>query len=652
MTSRLIALTLWLAAVAITIDSFRAPHADALASHIAGDQLRRIFAAQVPADFKPTGITRPDYLKLIAADVDFFKNCQNADGAIIDPVSKGERQYSTPAFALAAAVVVKQAGRSDLLDPAARAMSCALSALVNHSAADNHADFYIPMLVHANRLLKDLVPASQAAEWAQQFQSIIPEKLYRADLRGMNWNIVSCSGELLRRRDGLVAADQLDPQINYLDRCLAGHMDTFTTLGLVQDPGAPLAYDAFSRLWLEDVFADDAYTGYQADRIRAFLRVGGLSSLLLLSPTGEWANGGRSGMHNWTDAENVVICEINANYWKQQRRNDIAGAFKRAAHLAFESVARWQRPGGDLWIIKNRAEPQSRLAFETYSNHSQYNLLPMAMLAIAYTRADDTIAERPSVSETGGYVFDARQTFHKIAAAAAGYYVLLDTAADAHYNATGLQRVHKAGVLFPTLSDSSAASRVFGPADSPRLALTPAIQWKSAAADSPWIGLSDFQQGAENLKILSADLQVDEASGEKTSFSVIYKLAGAGQDGRFVTERYTLTADGVNCQSAVTGGSPVAAWRVHFPILVSDGAADLPVTVTPDQITTRDHDSMTSLRLTSADLASGFSLVGPRIVSHAGYVQEAVAGIRSGSTAWQISLSEQQQNINQDPGTK
>ncbi len=96
-------------------------------------------------------------------------------------------------------------------------------------------------------------------------------------------------------------------------------------------------------------------------------------------------------------------------------------------------------------------------------------------------------------------------------------------------------------------------------------------------------------------------------------------------------------------------------WGQPEPVvafLLANGAADLPVTVKPDQITTRDHDSMTSVRLTSADLTSGFSLVGPRIVSHAGYVQEAVAGIRSGSAAWQISLSQQPPDVNQNSGTK
>ena len=105
---------------------------------------------------------------------------------------------------------------------------------------------------------------------------------------------------------------------------------------------------------------------------------------------------------------------------------------------------RWRRPSGELWIVKNFAEPEQRFGYEAYSFHSQYNNLPMAMLAMAYLRADDSIPERPMPSEVGAYVFDLRDIFHKIVASAGGTYVEIDTGADNNYNATGLQRVSAA----------------------------------------------------------------------------------------------------------------------------------------------------------------------------------------------------------------
>jgi hypothetical protein len=137
---------------------------DVASKHPAGEALKRLFPADAKPqlDFKPTGIVKKDYLKLIAGNVDFWKQHQNQAGAIIDPYEKNEKtgaglekQYSTPAFASAAALLIKEAGRDDLLEPASRAFDFALTALINKTTANQHADFYIPMLVHAYRILHD-----------------------------------------------------------------------------------------------------------------------------------------------------------------------------------------------------------------------------------------------------------------------------------------------------------------------------------------------------------------------------------------------------------------------------------------------------------------------------------------------------------------
>jgi hypothetical protein len=557
--------------------------------------------------------------------VDFFRKHQNDAGAIIDPVSKGERQYSTPAYAAAAGLLVKEAGRTDLRDSAIAAMNCALKALVAKKAADSHPDFYTPLLVHAYRSLKDVAPEATRAEWAALFARIDPEKVYRADLRKMNWNIVSSSGELLRRHDGLVAPDRKQQQWNYLEACLEGHLDLLTPIGLFNDPGAPMAYDAFSRLWLEDAFADHAYDGKHATKIRDFLTTGGLTTLLLVSPSGEWASGGRSGLHQWTDAEIAAICEMNAARWKKVRP-DLAGAFKRAARLSFQSMSRWQRTSGELNIIKNRAEPEKRLAYEVYSNHSQYNLLPMAMLAIAYVRADESIAERPTPAEVGGYVLDARATFHKVAAAAGGYYVLVDTSADLHYNATGLQRVHRAGVAFPALSDTAAPERSYGPKDAPKVALAAGLQWK---AGDGWLGLAAFGNKGER-SVKSAHLSVLKADTKRVEFTLDYVLAAPD---RAVTETYTLTADGVDLACAVGGGGPM---RLSVPVLVNDGAADTLVRTDGTVITVSQRGSTTTFRLPAAA-----KLAGRRIVTHNGYVDEATAEVEGAPAKLRIELAQE-----------
>ena len=611
--------------------------ADPLADHPLGQQLEAIFSAPAPAHFEPTGVERTDYLHMIEKNVDFFRPFQNESGAIIDPSSHGERQYSTPAFALAAATLVECLGRSDLKQPAINAFDHSLRALVDGRTADAHSDFYIPLLIHAYRALQTFAPSAHLRQWSELFECIDPTKTYHAELRGMNWNLVSTSGELLRHHDGLVRPDQRQSQLAYLEQSLAGHIKSFTRLGLFEDPKAPMAYDAFGRLWLEDVFADRAYDGASAAQIESYLRVGGLSTLLMLSPNGEWPTGGRSAMHNWTDAQALAICEMNANYWKRLGRDDIAGAYKRAAHLAFKSILRWVRPGGDLNIIKNRAEPSERFAYETYSNHSQYNLLPMAMLAIAYRRADDGIAERPSPSEVGGYVFDARDRFHKVFAAAGGYYIEIDTAADPHYNATGLQRVQHAGIPSTALSDTAAVERLYGDQAMPKAALSLGVQWLRKSGAN-WMSLSDYAHpGAAKLVVKTADLTVHSEKRDSISFTITYTLAG-GEEGEFsLAEKYEISASGVRQISTIN--APVKSMQVRVPILLNNGRDPQRFTLVERSAQQTDEFSTTLVLLDEGSVAESPVLTGPILMNHSGCIQAANSAVVGESAGVLIQIS-------------
>jgi hypothetical protein len=633
---------------------------DVASKHPAGDALKRLFPGdnKPAADFQPTGLTKKDYLKLIAGNVDFWKQHLNENGAIIDPYEKDaktgaglEKQYSTPAFASAAALLIKEAGRDDLLDPACRAFNFALTALVNKTTANQHADFYIPMLVHAYRILHDRAPKEQAARWERMMKSIVPngpEGVYRDQTGGGNWNLVNVSGEGLRRHTGLVADDQKDAQQQYLDDMLKRQQRRFTKYGMYEDPNAPLAYDAFPRLWLEEMIADGAYDGPAKQQVERFLTLGGLSSLLLLSPQGEWPNGGRSAQHQWNEAETAVICEINASKWKKAGRADVASSFKRAAHLAYKSMMRWQRPSGEMFIVKNRVDPESKHGFEGYSFHSQYNLLPMAMLAIAYTRADDSIAEKPIPSEIGGYVFDLRDRFHKIAAAAGGYYVLIDTSADEHYDATGVQRIHRAGIELSPLSASAAPDRVVGPWPRKDMwAITPGIQWKdSADADARWRGLGQFhithgppkgeQADANDRIVKNAELAVSEEKPQRVAFTVKYDLSGDGA--RPVEESFIITKDGVEGTSAVAGNDKPAATRVLLPAFINDGEKEMDVTVAGNKLTTRRGNAEMTWTVTDPPGVK-LELIGPNVATPNGYIRAVVGELPNATQLlkWQVT---------------
>ncbi len=501
------------------------------------------------------------------------------------------------------------------------------------------------MLIHAHRKLRAHVPSGVADHWRQLFFSLVPEKTYRDTGGRGNWNLVHVAGEWMRRKDGLVAPGQEAAQAAYLERSLTRQKQSgaYTAMGMYHDANAPLAYDAFPRLWLEDMLADGAYAGPHLAHLREFLTTGGLSTLLLLSPSGEWASGGRSAHHQWNEAQVAVICEINARRWKEWGRPDVAGAFKRAARLALASVRRWQRPSGELWIVKNRAEPARRHGFEGYSFHSQYNLLAMAMLAIAYERADDGIEERLTPSEKGGYVFDLRDTFHKVCASAGGTYVLIDTGADTHYDSTGLLRIHKAGVALSPYSGNSAGHRWYGPAtDAAKVGMSPGIVWKESGGDK-WRSLADFQNAKFAAKdnkaatVAPVDLSVLLQRAERVVFTVRYGLQGEGA--RPLEEKYSVTASGVEVVTQVGGATAPAATRVLFPVLVSDGAKDTRISLSGSRATIYHAGTALTWEVVSPQGAR-LALEGPRVPTHNGYVQALVADLPDAAreVRWRLHL--------------
>jgi hypothetical protein len=624
---------------------------EVLKQHPAAAALLPLFAnpnAPVPTDFAPTQLNKKDYLKLIAGNVDFWKKHLNADGAIIDPYENAEKQYSTPAFALAAAELVKEAGRDDLLDSATRAFSFALTALQKKTTANQHADFYIPMLIHAHRILAPRVSKEQAAKWDEQFTSLVPEQVYRDIKGGGNWNLVNVAGEAMRRKDKLVATTQMSAQQGYLDAMLKLQQKHFTKLGMYHDANVPLAYDAFPRMWLEDMLADGAYDGPEKPAIERLLALGSFSSLLLFSPQGEWANGGRSAQHQWNEAECAVIGEINATYWKARGRDDVAGAFKRMARLGLKSMFRWQRPSGEMWIVKNFADPKDRFGFEGYSYHSQYNLLPMAMLAIAYERADDSISEKPVPSEYGSYVFDAREPFHKVCAASGGYYVLIDTMADPHYDSTGLIRVHRRGVELSPLTDSASES-YGGKKDDLHLPFTPGIQWKDG---DEWIGLANFhrperppattpdEKPAEvkpQRIVKKTDLKSEQDAQGGITLDIVYELEGPGA--RKVSEHYLIGDGRVFCEQIVEPHAQPL--RLAIPVLVNDGLRETEVKFEREASAFTITRSGGLLKFSMRNPPLRFSLQGPKLPTHNGYVQAAVAEIPPGLDdyeRWEIHL--------------
>lgn len=528
----------------------------------------------------PAMLSRKDYLSVVSGIVNFFSAYQNKDGAIIDVYERREIQYATPAFAFAAATLASSGFGEDFLSRAIDAMDRATGDLIVGRAADKHQDFYTVLLMHALKQLENQAPPEKVQNWRHQLGAINPSEIYaRQPSSGFNnWNLVAAGGEFMRQQAGLAV------DADWIEESLACHMDKFTGLGLYRDPGDPLAYDLFGRLQVVNMLQE----GYQGPRhleLSELMERGAWTSLFMQSPQGEAPCGGRSGHHQWNEAVESVIFEVYARVYARQSDSVSAGAFRRGARLALNSILRWVRPTGDLWIVKNRYDPKDRHGYEGYSFHSQYNLLTAAILCLAYIHSDDAIAEGPCPAEAGGFVFHIeplRQCF----ANADGLYVQINTGADLAYNPTGLVRVHKAGVN-PQLSISDGATSQCSYNVMRRPAFSLAIGPAWCDNRGRWHALSDHQ--AKELAIPTLDIKC--ASRQKVEFDLVYKT-GLRAEVTELKQSYSMSASRLVLTDQVTG--PISGFRQYLPLLITDGHNSMTIDVEGNNAVSRHYDCASS----------------------------------------------------------
>ncbi|PQP83812.1 glycosyl hydrolase [Paenibacillus sp. PCH8] len=469
-------------------------------------------------------------LALVEQIVRAYTSYQDLQGAVIDPFSGVERYYSTPAYAMAAAVLV-DAGHTDLLDSAAAALSHSIDAVINGSTPDNHPDFYPVLMMRAYMLLKSHLP-ERATNWAEALGTISPEQDYVFTMsrmnnanRMINWNAIMISGEYLRWREQLASEDTA-----WMDRYLeAYHVPRFTALGLYQDgplirPNSPFSYDMATRYHL-GVMLEAGYEGATADTLREQLRHGAFSSLLMLSPLGEIPPRGRSSQHQWNEAAAAYSCSTHATQALQAGDPVMAGAFARAANRCFAAVERWKMDDGRLKIVRNEYAPEARHGYEIYTNHTCYNLWTAAALAHAcLSDPGEDVVGMYLPSEVGSRVVQTDGWFETVIASVPGQQLVLHTALNDPYTIPGLVRIQQAGL--PGLIGPSAASHVqagfteFAEGMVRPLSYCPA--WKTA--DGVWHSLAE---GIPSGGAYDRDVGIDPAQG---GGSIVYEAPNRAEE--------------------------------------------------------------------------------------------------------------------------
>lgn len=369
---------------------------------------------------------------------------QNDDGRIIDPYVNQETNTVTARFVGALGLLIQQGRCLDLAGSCAMALSPALEDLFHKKT--NWGEFIVKEACMAYASLYDKVPPALRGEWRHLLADYDPELAYArtftnhpSDLQ--NYCTFAIAGEAFKKKLGL--ADNTD----FMDRYAEQQLTCFDENGMYIDPASPTTYDAVSRMNLS-LAMWAGYDGKYMDSLDKTLENGALSQLLYQSSTGECPFGGRSNQQNFNEVTFSLVCEYEARRWKRKGDLSIAGAFKRAAALAIDSIEKYLRETPVLFT-KNMFPSETQHGREKgYGFYGAYSLLIASQLGFASLLADESILEGNCPAECGGYIFETGKEFHKIFAASRGTHIEIDTNADFHYDSTGLGRIHFAG--FPS----------------------------------------------------------------------------------------------------------------------------------------------------------------------------------------------------------
>ena len=516
--------------------------------------------------WRPLNVPRTTYLDSIEGICRFTVKHLGPNGEVIDPLLNREHQYSTPYFAFAVGTLVHEGRAKDLLPAGIRAMDHATACFAKGSDGipDSHGEFYIPCLTGAMEVYDGLVPGETMERWRQCLRVPV-EKVVRGQTN--NWRAYAMRGQWMRAKAGLVDRESAvafveDGWKNQTQRARIA-LDQFH---LYQDRGTDPeshAVEAVGRGNLLGLIVQ-GYDGPSAEAIGRLAEEGSAVTLLLQDPTGQCAPDGRADDHVFNEVLYQLCFDVMAERANAAGDKRLAGQYRHAAMLAFNSKERWRRDDGDwagsYYVTKNRFDPAERVGYQRASNIGNYNGAVMLHLAEAYLARKTDIAEQPAPCEIGGYALATDPKFASAVANAGGMQLFAALRGDTklvydHYwTSLGVNRFSRVGW----------ESRL-GPSDGVRDAtsgrgVTFAPTWNE---DGKWIRLADVperyagQFSVQFLHPLLVRCAIDYAPL-------------AGKTGPRFRHEFLITPDGV---LATLTSADAEQFGVTWPILEDDGRA-------------------------------------------------------------------------------
>ncbi|EDY20766.1 conserved hypothetical protein [Chthoniobacter flavus Ellin428] len=514
--------------------------------------------------WQPLRISRDQYLDAIEGICRFTVQHQDAHGAVIDPFLHREHQYSTPYFAFAVGTLIHAGRAADLLDNGVRAMDRATECFAKGDAKipDAHGEFFLACLPGALELYRDHVPAEKIVLWRDRLKTP-REQLVHGGLN--NWRTYGMKGEWLRAKMGLVEHDSAVAFIEdswlhgqQRDRIVGDKWNLYQDHTTNPEPHAVEAVGRGNLLAL----VESGYDGPSSGEIRQAVERGTATTLLLQDPSGQCPPNGRTDDHVFNDVLYQLAFDVMAERAHAAGDDLLAGEYRHAAMLSFQSIARWRRQdapwAGSYYVTKNHFDPAERVGYQPASNYGNYNGAVMMHLAESWLSRKTEIPEQPAPTEIGGYAAAMDGKFASVVANAGGMQIFADVRSDTYkvydkyWSALGVVRFARAGW------DSR-----LGPSDGERESktgrgITFAPTWTE---DGHWVRMADVPDRYRGK------FSVQFAHPLLVRCAIDYApFKGSGPSFR---QDFVLTPDGVLVTTHAKGTTD---FGVTWPLLENDGA--------------------------------------------------------------------------------
>ncbi|MEK4042575.1 hypothetical protein NSU18_02845 [Paenibacillus sp. FSL H8-0048] len=534
-----------------------------------------IDALKRPAAFKPTGFSKDIYLDLMEWSIQEY-GLEQADKSWGKDPQGCPEDLQTYCRVVSVLAGLMAGGRKLELYPLWESMMDTGCRELPRTTGNQMVDFSTKELLLAYKAMKPHVSAEQSVKWKNELTRIEPAVNYvytLASVSGLerlhNINIYNMAGEYLRETEGMTNA------AGYLANHWPVQLQKFDGNGMYMDPGCPLLYDLAARCHIQLILAA-GYRGAFHEELNHKLAAGGMMTLFMQSAAGQFPFGGRSSQFQFNEALAAACGEFEAARYRREGRLKLAGAFKRSARLSAQAILRFVRDITPPRHVKNYYNIRSGYGTESYAYYDKYMITLGSFAYMAYLFAEDDIAEEPCPAECGGYVLATSEHFHKVFAAAGGQSVQLDTAADHHYDSTGLGRYHRQGVPAELALSSPLCAE-------PEYRLPEGVRSLNAAIGPGWERrdgtagyLADLSGGLEH------ELQVIRQDSGRVEFRITYHGQGLPEDGR-VTERYALSEDGLEITAELDelDSGPIL---YQVPLLCGNGQEWSTITAEPHAV--------------------------------------------------------------------